>query len=74
MRKLPFEERKRLSKRIEWLKKDPFDPRLRTHVLTGKLKGYFAFSLSYSKRVTFVWIDKKSILFVDIGSHEEVYR
>ena len=52
---------------------NPYDARLKTHKLTGKLSGLSAFSVSYDCRVTFKFIDDKSILLIDIGTHEEVY-
>lgn len=52
---------------LELFTTDPFDPRLQTHKLTGRLSGYWAF-------VIFMFIKaKKKVLLLDIGSHEEVY-
>jgi len=53
--------------------KDPFQSRLRTHKLTGKLDGLWAFSVSYDCRVIFKFLSKKEILLIDIGGHDEVY-
>ena len=39
---------------IEMFAKDPFQPRLRTHKLTGRLEGLWAFSVSFDCRVIFV--------------------
>jgi addiction module RelE/StbE family toxin len=51
-----------------------FDSRLKTHKLTGKLKGLSAFSVSYDCRVVFKFEENnKSILLIDIGTHDEVY-
>lgn len=33
---------------------DPFDHRLKTHPLTGKLKGTYALSISYEYRLVFL--------------------
>ena len=74
IKKLPIEEQRRLSERIEWFKKDPRDSRLKVHMLAGKMKGYFALSLDYSKRVVFVWMDEQVVLFTDVGSHDQVYK
>jgi mRNA-degrading endonuclease YafQ of YafQ-DinJ toxin-antitoxin module len=52
---------------------DPFNSILRTHKLTGKLEGSWAFSCSYDCRVIFRFINKGKVLLIDIGSHEEVY-
>ena len=53
--------------------KDPFQPSLRTHKLTGKLEGLWAFSVSYDCRVIFKFLSKTEILLIDIGGHDEVY-
>jgi addiction module RelE/StbE family toxin len=52
---------------------NPFDPGLRTHKLTGKLKGLWAFSCSSDCRVIFKFIEKGEVLLIDIGSHAEVF-
>ena len=53
---------------------NPFSPRLKTHKLSGKLKGLWAFSVSYNCRVIFMFLDKQNeILLIDIGAHDEVY-
>lgn len=58
---------------LELFSKDIFNPKLRTHKLTGKLKGLWAFSCAYDCRVLFKFIDEDEVLLIDIGSHEEVY-
>ena len=58
---------------VEMFAKDPFQSRLRTHKLTGKLDGLWAFSVSYDCRVIFKFLSKKEILQIDIGGHDEVY-
>ena len=57
------------------LETDPFQPHLKYHHLTGKLKGIQAVSLTHSYRITLtVMITEKEIILLDIGSHDEVYR
>ena len=58
---------------VEMFAKDHFQSRLRTHKLTGKLDGLWAFSVSYDCRVIFKFLSKKEILLIDIGGHDEVY-
>ena len=58
---------------VEMFAKDPFQPRLRTHKLTGRLEGLWAFSVSFDCRVIFKFISKTEILLIDIGGHDEVY-
>lgn len=54
---------------------DPFHRQLKTHRLSGKLKDLWSFSVSYDIRVVFYFTDDKpqKAVFVDIGSHDEVY-
>ena len=53
---------------------NPFDARLKTHKLTGKLSGLWAFSVAYDCRIVFKFLDEnKTALLIDIGSHDEVY-
>jgi addiction module RelE/StbE family toxin len=58
---------------VEMFAKDPFQPRLRTHKLTGRLEGLWAFSVSFDCRVIFKFLSKTEILLIDIGGHDEVY-
>ncbi len=73
-RKLTPEEQRKLSERTEWFRHNPYDPRLKTHALTGKLKGLYAFTVTYGKRVTFVLEGKNTAIFTDVGSHNDVYH
>lgn len=73
-RRLSPEEKQKLSQRTEWFRKDPRDPRLKMHALTGKLKGLYSFSITYGKRITYVLVGLNTALFTDLGSHDEVYR
>ncbi|WP_243689339.1 type II toxin-antitoxin system RelE/ParE family toxin [Geotalea toluenoxydans] len=57
------------------LERDPFQPHLKFHSLTGKLKGMQAVSITHSYRITLtVLVTEKEIILLDIGSHDQVYR
>ena len=58
---------------MEMFAKEPFHPHLRTHKLTGRLEGLWAFSVSFDCRVIFKFLSKTEILLIDIGGHDEVY-
>jgi len=49
------------------------DPRLKTHALTGKLKGYFAFSITHQYRIMFAFEPDGSVTFIDVETHT-IYR
>jgi len=67
--------RPRFAKLLEDLQRDPFQPHLGLHPLTGKLSGCHAVRLTHSYRVTLtLLITEQEIILLDIGSHDEVYR
>jgi addiction module RelE/StbE family toxin len=67
------ELKKKFWEAVELFSTEPFNTRLRTHKLTGKLEGLLAFSVAFDCRVIFKFIDKNEVLFVDVGDHDEVY-
>ena len=55
-----------------------FDPRLKTHALSGNLAGRYACSRGYESRIVFKLVnDEKTntefILLVDVGTYDEIY-
>lgn len=67
-------ERERLFRiKLEAFIHNQFDPSLKTHKLSGKLKDYWSFSVEYDLRVIFYFSDMEEAVFVDIGTHKEVY-
>lgn len=58
---------------LGFFSKNPFNSRLRTHKLTGKLEGLWAFSVAFDCRVIFKFLDKDEVLLIGIGGHDEVY-
>ena len=63
----------RFWERLEIFQNNPFDQRLRTHKLSGRLKDLWSFTIEYDLRVVFSFLEGDRALFVDIGTHEEVY-
>jgi len=49
--------------------KNPFDKRLKTHKLTGKLKDFWSFSIDYKYRIVFEFTNNNTIYFHSIGTH-----
>ncbi len=61
---------------LRLLIQDPFDPKLRSHKLKGKLSGTWACSVGHDVRLIFEFVqgsDKEDILLIEIGTHDEVY-
>lgn len=73
-RKLTKHDQIQLSQCIELFRRNPFAPKLKTHALTGSMRGIWSFSVSYKIRVTYGYVNPKTALFFDVGSHGEVYR
>ncbi len=59
--------------KLELFKNNPFETGLKTHKLSGKLKDYWSFSVERDLRVIFYFAGEEKIVFVDIGTHKEVY-
>ena len=66
---------KRIKQHIALFEQDPFDPKLNTHSLHGKLKGFWSFSVGGGNRVLFQFLDKRKdkSVFLDVGDHS-IYR
>lgn len=70
-------EYKKLPKKIKELaeekevafRKNPFDPKLNTHKLGGRLKGYWAFSIENKYRIIFEFAEKDLVWFHSVGDH-----
>jgi addiction module RelE/StbE family toxin len=67
------ELKKKFAKSMKLFSADPFNKQLRTHKLTGKLQGLWAFSVDYDVRVVFSFLNENEVLLIDLGSHDEVY-
>lgn len=59
--------------KLELFTVNPYDPSLKTHKLSGKLKELWSFTIDYDARVLFYFTEDGKAVFVDIGSHDEVY-
>ncbi len=63
----------KIAQALETFADNPLHPSLRTHKLSGKLKGLWAFVVGYDCRVVFQFLDDQDVLLIDIGKHDEVY-
>jgi len=66
-------QRKKIEKAIRKFILNPFETSLKTHKLSGKLSGYYSFSVDYHLRILFEFLPEKSAGFIDIGTHE-IYK
>ncbi len=66
--------RERYYKTLLLLEQNPSHPSLRLHALQGRLAGLHSASISMSYRITLeLELREQEIVFVNIGSHGEVY-
>ncbi|MBT3384806.1 MAG: type II toxin-antitoxin system mRNA interferase toxin, RelE/StbE family [Prolixibacteraceae bacterium] len=61
--------------RLQLFIENPFNINLKTHKLSGKLRGAWSFSITYDLRVVFKFTkdSPKRAILIDIGNHDEVY-
>lgn len=71
--KLPQNIKETAERKEKIFLENPFDLRLKTHKLKGKLKSYYSYSINYQYRILFRFIDKESVIYFDVGTHE-VYK
>ena len=64
---------KKFRDKLEQFQKNPFEPSLKTHKLSGKLKDLWSFTIEYDIRIIFYFTDNNDAVFIDIGSHDQVY-
>ena len=72
-RKLPERVRVRVKERGALFQQEPFHPLLRTHKLSGKLAGVWAFAVDFRHRVLFEFIGEGEALLLRVGDHS-IYR
>ncbi|MBC8183905.1 type II toxin-antitoxin system YafQ family toxin [candidate division KSB1 bacterium] len=67
-----------IEQTLKRLVRNPFDPKLETHKLKGKLSGSWACSAGYDLRIIFDFVKNEKqkeddIFLLEIGIHDEVY-
>ena len=66
---------KAYQKTVSLLEKNPHHPSLRLHALQGRLAGLSSISINLQYRITLQFIiQNETIILIDVGSHDEVYR
>lgn len=73
-RKLPSSVQKAFQMRRDLFLDDPDSPLLKVHLLRGKFLGYKSFNVNADIRVVFKDVGNDTHLFIDIGSHSELYE
>ncbi len=70
-KKLPNNIKNIAEEQETLFRNDPFDPKLKTHKLKGRLNGFLSFSIDHKYRIIFEFgKDKNRVYFHSIGDHD----
>ena len=69
-KKLPPDIKLLAANREKIFRKNPFNPKLKTHKLHGELSEFWAFSIDYQYRIIFDFVDEDKIRFYSVGKHD----
>lgn len=69
-KKIPQEIKKLAVEKEKIFRNNPFDQKLKTHKLHGKIDDCWAFSVNYSYRIIFEFRENEEIWFHNIGNHD----
>ncbi len=71
--RLPQRIKEKAKEKESIFRKSPFDSQLRTHKLSGRDKECWAFCITRSYRIKFIFLPNREVLFLDIGLHD-IYK
>ena len=60
-------------KKDKLFRENPFHFSLKTHKLSGKFKGTWAYSVNKDFRVHFYFLSDEAVVYINIGTHE-IYK
>lgn len=66
--------RAKYVERVEIFSVDQNNEILRDHKLGGKLRGCRAFSITGDFRVVYLKMSENEVIFLNVGTHNQVYR
>lgn len=72
-KKLPTNIQQLAIEKDKAFRLNPYSSQLKTHKLKGKLSKFWSYSVKYNYRVVFEFVDKDSVIYHDIGTHE-IYK
>ncbi|MEK7610972.1 MAG: type II toxin-antitoxin system mRNA interferase toxin, RelE/StbE family [Patescibacteria group bacterium] len=73
-RKLPKQQKERLSRLLTYLQQNPYDPRLHTKPLSGGLSGLYSLRITREWRVIFRFLAADEIQLIDTGHRKDIYK
>ncbi len=62
-----------VTERVKLFQQNPNNPILHNHRLTGVKKDLSSFSVTGDIRIVYLLVSKDKAIFLDIGSHNQVY-
>jgi mRNA-degrading endonuclease RelE of RelBE toxin-antitoxin system len=72
-KKLPAKIKELAKQKESIFRSNPFDIRLSAHKLGGKERELWSFSVDYSYRIKFAFLNDDAVLFLEIGTHH-IYK
>ena len=72
-KKLPNKIKQKVQEKNILFGKDPYNPILNNHALHGKYVGYRSISVTGNLRIVYKFLDKNTVLFVEINTHNNLY-
>ncbi len=71
---LPPSQKKRFAQALALFVTDPYHRDLYNHPLTGKWKGHRSISFGGDWRAHYTVINERTVMFVAVGSHSQLYK
>jgi addiction module RelE/StbE family toxin len=72
-KKLPLKQKEKLAKLLVLLRQNPFDAKLHTKHLTGKLAGLYSLRITRDWRVIFKFLSPSDIQLIDVANRKDIY-
>ena len=72
--KLRLAEKERFKTRRNVFLRNPFDPILNNHGLSGKYQGCNSINITGDLRAVYMMFDSQTAFFIAIGSHSQLYK
>ena len=72
-KKLPLSVKNQAEQVEKLFRLNPFNPKLKTHKLSGRFNIYLSFSIDYQNRIIFEFYRKGMVRFHSVGDHS-IYK
>jgi len=72
-KKLPKNIKLKVKERNILFMKEPYNPLLNNHTLSGGYIGYRSINITGNIRIVYRFLDENIILFTEVGTHSELY-